>query len=314
MISSREFIPSKTAPAGDEPPLGGLPNWRALGLGGAVLVLCFGLPLYQLVRFALGSDLYSHIPLIPLVSAYFAWINRHEIPRIFSPDRTRAVSLGLAGVAAVAGFWAAGWSGIVLAPEDRHCLLALGFVLLLASLCCAFLGKQVVRALAFPLGFLVFMVPMPLWLHGIVETGLQYGSAEVAYLFFKIVGTPVFKQDLYFQLPGFDMQVAPECSGIHSSLALLITSIAAGKLFLRSMRKRVWLALAVIPLAYLRNGFRVFTIGELCVHVSPDMINSYIHKQGGPIFFALSLIPFSMVLYFLYRSERAPRRATPNPA
>ena len=64
------------------------------------------------------------------------------------------------------------------------------------------------------------------------------------------------------------------------------------------------LAAAVIPLALLRNGFRVFVIGELCVRVSPDMIDSWVHKQGGPFFFALSLIPFSILLYFLYRADR----------
>jgi hypothetical protein len=54
----------------------------------------------------------------------------------------------------------------------------------------------------------------------------------------------------------------------------------------------------------LRNGLRIWTIGQLCVHVSPDMINSYIHKRGGPIFFALSLIPFFLLLFLLRRFEQ----------
>jgi exosortase/archaeosortase family protein len=54
----------------------------------------------------------------------------------------------------------------------------------------------------------------------------------------------------------------------------------------------------------LRNGFRIFTIGELCVHIGPEMIDSPIHHKGGPLFFALSLIPFFILLTWLHRSER----------
>jgi len=119
----------------------------------------------------------------------------------------------------------------------------------------------------------------------------------------SLSGMPVFRQGLDFQLPGMRMAVAPECSGIHSSLVLFITSLLAGQLLLRSPWKRAALTLAVIPLAILRNGFRIFTIGQLCVHVSPDMINSYIHRRGGPIFFVLSLVPFFLLLYFLRKAE-----------
>ena len=48
----------------------------------------------------------------------------------------------------------------------------------------------------------------------------------------------------------------------------------------------------VIPLAILRNGFRILVIGLLCVNVGPQMIHSLIHRRGGPLFFMLSLIPF----------------------
>jgi len=60
----------------------------------------------------------------------------------------------------------------------------------------------------------------------------------------------------------------------------------------------------VIPLALLRNGFRVFVLGQLCIHISPRMIDSPIHHRGGPIFFVLSLVPFFLLLWLLKRSEK----------
>jgi len=126
-------------------------------------------------------------------------------------------------------------------------------------------------------------------------------------------GTPMLRSGLVVQLPGISIKVAPECSGIHSTLVLFITSILAGQLLLRRPWKRVVLCLVVIPLAILRNGFRVFVIGELCVHVGPQMIDSPIHHRGGPLFFALSLVPFFLLLYFLKRSERPEISRQPTP-
>jgi exosortase/archaeosortase family protein len=117
---------------------------------------------------------------------------------------------------------------------------------------------------------------------------------------------PVMREgDLAFRLPGITLQVAPECSGIHSTMVLFITSLVAGHFFLHSPWKRTVLCLAVIPLALLRNGFRIFVLGELCMHIGPEMIDSPIHHHGGPLFFVLSLLPFFLLLYLLKKSERA---------
>jgi exosortase C (VPDSG-CTERM-specific) len=159
------------------------------------------------------------------------------------------------------------------------------------------------RALIFPFFLLYFMIPFPVAVREGVETALQHGSAEVADWMLTIAGTPLMREGMNFQLPGISFQVAPECSGIHSTLVLFITSLVAGKVILNRPWKRAVLCLAVIPLALLRNGFRVFVIGELCVHVGPRMIDSPIHHHGGPIFFVLSLVPFFLLLYYLRKGE-----------
>jgi exosortase/archaeosortase family protein len=80
----------------------------------------------------------------------------------------------------------------------------------------------------------------------------------------------------------------------------------AGQMFLKSGWRRWVFTLAVIPLALLRNGFRVLTLGVLCERIGPHMINHWIHHRGGPIFFALSLIPFFVLLIVLARIRRNP--------
>ncbi len=294
--------PSESTPSGAPSASRGHPRLLLLAVGG--LVLAFSLPLYRLVRFALGNDLYSHILIIPFITLYLIWIKRKDLPPPSAPARRGALWLLLGGVALLAWRGGLALGGATLPLADSLAFTTLSFLLLFAGLAAWFLGRQTLRAAAFPLAFLIFMVPFPVAMRATLETLLQHGSAAAAFGYFKLSGMPVFREGFVFQLPGISLEVAPQCSGIHSSLALFITSLLAGHLFLRTPWKQATLAAAVVPLALLRNGLRVFTVGTLCVRIGPEMIDSYIHRHGGPVFFALSLLPFFIILYLFWRSDR----------
>ena len=87
-------------------------------------------------------------------------------------------------------------------------------------------------------------------------------------------------------------------------LGAVITSVLASHLFLKSPWRRLVLVALVIPLGILRNGFRILVIELLCVHVGPHMIDSINHRQGGPLFFALSLVPLFLLLWWLRHKEQ----------
>jgi exosortase C (VPDSG-CTERM-specific) len=279
-------------------------HWRNFALMTTALVLCFSIPLYDLARFAAKNDLYSYILLIPPISIYLAWLKWKSLPSFNGVARKPAAVFFACGLAMLGGYALACHSIAGLTEDDYLAFMTSAFLLFFAGGCCLFLGMRIMRALAFSIGFLIFMVPMPTFLLNMTESFLQYGSAYASEFFFNLSGATFFRDGLIFQLPGISLEVAPECSGIHSSVVLFITSSIAGYLFLRSPWKRAILVLAVIPLALLRNGFRVYVIGELCTHIGPQMIDSPIHHRGGPLFFALSLIPFFLLLVFLRRSER----------
>lgn len=275
--------------------------WRYGTLG--VLCLGFARPLYQLLALSLSSELYSHVLLIPFISGYFVWQKHKSLPPA-SRSVTLAVFLAVAGFAFLATFWMLRQQGHGLLGTNGLSLCIPAFLLLLGSWAAYFFGAAILRDLVFPILFLVFLIPMPDVVEHGVEAMLQQGSAWVAYGLFTLSGTPLLRDGLLFHLPGISLEIAPECSGIRSSLALFITAIVAGQWYLRSPSKRALLALAVLPLAVLRNGVRVFTIGELCVHLGPQMIDSFLHRHGGPVFFAASLIPFGLLLLALLRLER----------
>jgi exosortase/archaeosortase family protein len=100
------------------------------------------------------------------------------------------------------------------------------------------------------------------------------------------------------------IEVAQECSGVRSSLVLFLTSLLAANLFLHDSWRRAVLVLAVLPLGILRNGFRVYVIGWLCSRYGVEMVHSPLHTRGGPLFFALSLVPLALLLWWLHALER----------
>src|SRR5262249_8481926 len=161
---------------------------------------------------------------------------------------------------------------------------ALSFVCLLGAGGFAFLGRDWMAAAAFPFAFLIFIVPLPSTIVDALETASKLASTEAADLFFNLTGTPVLRDGTVFQLPNITIQVGQECSGIRSSLVLVITSLVAANLFLKSPWRRAALVAFVIPLGILRNGFRVWAIATLCIQYGPQMIHSVVHRRGGPFF------------------------------
>jgi exosortase C (VPDSG-CTERM-specific) len=303
-----------TLPDGGTPP-GDAIGLRRFGLGALLLAAGFAVPFYHLVRFALGSELYSYIVIVPLVSAYLLWLDRHRLlPAGNRLHPLWASGLLLSGLAWLAWAWLTHRTGAKAAPVDALAYAMYAFVSLLGAAACFFVGRATLRVLGFPLAFLIFLAPLPTAAEAGLESILQHGSSWTAHRFFDLSGMPTYREGTFFQLPGFSMQVAPECSGIRSTLALFLTSLVAGQMFLRSPWKRTLLAAVVLPIALVRNGFRVFVIGELCVEVGPHMIHSWIHRQGGPVFFALSLIPFSVILWLLFRSDRRSVPSVQSPA
>jgi exosortase C (VPDSG-CTERM-specific) len=237
---------------------------------------------------------------VPFISGYLLhiWKGRRTA---YHSSIAGTVAVGGIGIAALAA--GIEWRGS-LSVNDELALMALAYVSFVAADGFLFLGSKWMGARAFPVAFLIFMVPLPDAAVNWLEKASALASAEAAAMFFNGLGTPLVHHGTVFELPGIVLQVAQECSGIRSSWVLFITGLLASHLFLRTRWRRVALVAFLIPLGILRNGFRVFVIGMLCVHIGPWMIDSTLHRQGGPLFFALSLVPLFLLLLWLRRQER----------
>jgi exosortase C (VPDSG-CTERM-specific) len=279
------------------------PRFKGMIVFTIILLLAFILPLCRWVVFALHSELYSHTLLIPFVSGYLIWTKRENIVVESQPNRPLAFGFMVVGALVAGSCWFMGKKHGALVEDDYLAAMTVSFWCFLVGGGFIFLGAKFLKSIALPVAFLFFSVPYPQFVHDGIETFFQQGSTEVSYAMLKIVGMPVLRTGTIFQMPGFALRVAPECSGIHSSIILLITSVVAAYLFMKSSWRRWVLVLCIIPLALVRNGFRIFTLSELGVHVGPQVMNSPLHHHGGPLFFLLSLVPLFFLLLYLTKSE-----------
>jgi exosortase C (VPDSG-CTERM-specific) len=273
--------------------------------------LVFLSPLLKLFIVARHSEVHSYILLTPFVFAYLVHIRRDKVPVDPKSSLLGCVILSALGLVALAlGFGSPEFSAQA-SPSDHLSLIIFAFVCFVASGGFLFLGKGWMRGWMFPFAFLIFLVPLPTEAVDWLERASQVASADAADLLFTLSGTPILRDGMVFQLPGMVIEVAQECSGIRSSLVLFITSLVAAHLFLNATWARIVLVAFVIPLGILRNGFRIMVIGLLCVHYGPGMINSIIHRRGGPLFFALSLVPLFLLLLWLRKVDVKERNRCP---
>jgi exosortase C (VPDSG-CTERM-specific) len=313
--AAREItVPTRPANISGPTPSSQKQKWRLWsGVCFAIVLLVgFGQHLLVLARHVAGSQLHSYILLVPFVSGYLLYLRRDELPKNYSTDPAlTSVSLA-AGLGLLAFTYLVGFAGRAPAVSDRFVVLTLSFLCCLTAGGFFFFGRDWMQAAAFPLAYLIFIVPMPDGMADALEMASKSAAAEVANVLFHLSGTPFLRAGPVFQLPNITIEVAQECSGIRSSWVLFMTGILAANLFLKTPWRRFLLVAFVIPLGILRNGFRILVIGLLCVNLGPHMIHSVIHRRGGPLFFVLSLIPFLLVLWWLRRGDfriRQPNRA-----
>jgi exosortase C (VPDSG-CTERM-specific) len=304
--ASREtIIPMQKGNVSGSAPPNHRKMWRFWsGAGFAIVLLAvFAQSLLALINYAARSQLYSYILLVPFVSAYLLYLRRDQLPKKYVIDLPLAIVSLAAGLGVLVFTYWLDFAGQAPAINDRLALLTLSFLCCLVTGGFFFFGRGWMRAAAFPVAYLIFIVPMPDAMADALETASKSAAAEVANLLFHLSGTPFLRAGAIFQLPNITIEVAQECSGIRSSWVLFMTSILAANLFLKTRWRRFALVAFVIPLGILRNGFRILVIGLLCVNVGPQMIHSLIHRRGGPLFFMLSLIPFFLALWWLRKGD-----------
>jgi exosortase len=287
--------------------------FAGLILLGAIIYLP---PLGDLGEIVFQNETYSHIVLIPLVSFVLLTV---RWKMVFDgaadggkPETGFAVCAGGLGLYGVAVFLREYLDRQVFRNQDvpndylSLCMTA-AFAWIVGSFIAVY-GTKAFKRARFGLLFLVFTIPIPMFMLDAIVAALQHASAEAAAIVFNLSGFPYHRSGLVFEFSNVAVQVAEQCSGIRSSLALFILSIVTGYLFLKSLSRRVALACAVFPITVVKNALRIMTMTLLANQVdSRFLTDHWIHISGGIPFFAVALTMFIPIVWVLRKSETCSR-------
>jgi exosortase len=257
--------------------------------------------LREVLRLAFYERFYAHMILVPFVSGYFLFLKRKQISLAMVYSFKAGIILSLIGILL---FWVEEKNGLGLSQSSHLSLAVLSALIFWIGGFVLFYGVKAFKIAAFPLLFLVFMVPIPGKALETIIYLLTWGSTEATYGFFKLTGVSVLREGFTFHLPRLTIEVAEQCSGINSSIALFVASIVAGQLFLRTRWKKVVFVLSIIPITILKNGMRIVTLSLLGIYVDQRILYGELHRKGGIPFFIIALAMLAPILWILRRSEK----------
>jgi len=257
-------------------------GWPGLLLVGVVIAL-YAPVLKQLVDQWYNDADYGHGFLVPVLSAYLIWQRRDKLRLV----KRYPSAWGMIIVIMSIGILFAGRLGAEL---------FLTRISLLGTICgiiVYFCGGALLRAMAFPMAFLLFAIPIPVILYNEIVFPLQLVASKFATWCLETLSLfPVMREGNVLILPGMKLEVVEACSGIRSLMSLLALAAGFGYLMERSIPVRWLLILAMIPLAIVSNGTRVMITALMANYIGPQAAEGFMHEFSGWVIFLVATVLF----------------------
>jgi exosortase len=275
----------------------GYPSMPSIrGLWPLLLVVVAGAWLYAgvvsgLVNDWAHDDNYSHGFLIVPLAGYFAWERRGRLARA-------PLKPSVAGLLVVLASRAMLVVGILGAEFFLSRLSMLG---VLAGAVLFLYGWEHLRILAFPLAFLLLMIPIPALVFNQIAFPLQLFASRFGVAAMQLCNVPVLREGNVIVLADTTLEVAEACSGIRSLISLLTLGIVYGYFSDSRGWVRVVIAASTIPIAIVANGLRVAGTGVLAHYYGPEAALGFFHTFSGWLVFVAAFGILFAVVYCVRR-------------
>ena len=242
---------------------------------------------------------YTHGFFVPLFSLFLIWERRARLAALrIQPSWSGLVILAAALLALVLG-----------TIDTRFYLSRISLLLFVAGLVVFLAGWKHLAAVAFPLAFLVLMIPSGTLLDQITFP-LQLIASKTASFFLLLLGIPAVREGNIILLPSARLEVAEACSGIRSLFSLITLTVIYGYMAETKIRVRVLLVLLAVPVSVLANALRIAITGVVVEHWGIAGAEGTLHLLSGWLIFAGSLaLVFLLHRLFqvLFRTEEEKR-------
>ncbi len=253
--------------------------WIALLLPVGILSVVFYDSVAYMADLWLTDENYGHGMLVPWITLYLIWQQRQQVMEL----STSGSWWGLIWILAGAAFYIIGELATV------YQFLHVSLWCLLVGLLVSALGFRSVSAMAFPLAFLLTVVPLPQFLYQGLSGKLQLISSALGVGCLQIIGITAFRDGNVIDLGPIQLQVVDACSGLRYLFPLATLALLCSYLFRERLWKRIVLFVSSIPISILLNGFRIGMIGVLVEHFGQGAAEGFYHMFEGWVLFMASL-------------------------
>jgi exosortase len=273
----------------------------AAGIAAALVIAVAFAPLAPDLWHAWRTDPYAgHGMFVPVYAAFLLWMDRERLrgtPRRSEPAGALVVLAALA-------LFAVGRAAGDLTLQVVSLAIALAGSVLLSF------GWAALRAAAFPLGFLVLVLPLPRPIVHVISLPIQRFAAAFTGAVLTVAGVPHHQSGVFIELPRITLEVAEGCNGLRFLMALVTLTAAFAQATQRTTAAKVVLVAAAIPVAILANDVRVATLALAGYYIGPQAAVGLTHHSIGKGIWALALVPLAVLGVFLRRRKTS--RRTPS--
>ena len=233
-------------------------------------------------RFSTPDSFYSHGWLIPIASACLIWQRRMRLnPAAIRPSFWGLILLLPSLIVHTIAIW---W----------HVGFVSGFAMLgvIWGLVWTLWGWSNIRALRFPMLFLLFMVPLPSILLIAISFHMKLIAATLAATLLKLIGIPAVHAGSTIQVPGISVIVDDTCSGLRSLMSLIALATLWTSLVPSSAQrwKKLTIVSASMPISLLANMVRIVVLVLLSAIYGAQVADSFIHYGSGLVVFGVALV------------------------
>lgn len=257
-------------------------GWQGLLLIAALSVLYSHVVRLLVWQWYNDAD-YSHGFLVPVLSAYLIWARRDKLRQIVRKPSAwgMVVVLGSLGLLFLGSLGA------------ENSLSRLSILVTICGLIVYFAGWAMLRAMTFPLAFLLFAIPFPAVVYNEIVFPLQFLASRFATRVLELLGLfPIMREGNVLVLPHMTLEVVEACSGIRSLMSLLALAAGYGYVVERSVAVRWLLVIAMVPLAIISNGTRVMITAIMANYIGPQAAKGFMHEFSGWVIFVVATILF----------------------
>jgi exosortase len=272
--------------------------WCAI-LSGLIVLLYASVLRNLVVQWWTDPD-YSYGFFIPLFSGYILWRERER----WTKTEIKPSNFGFVLQLGAVGLFLFGSLGAELFTTRFSLLVLLaGMILFLA-------GWQMLRTVSFPLGYLMWSIPIPVIIYNQITFPLQLIASRLATAWLELVHVPVLRDGNILVMSNYSLEVVEACSGIRSLMTLMALAFAYGYLVSPLRWVRYVLAVFMVPIAIVTNGTRIVGAGILAHRFGSAAAEGFLHEFSGWAIFLVALVLMFSSYWILWSiGERRKRSA-----